>query len=186
MYGYGAYPQQPYGPPSRVFPTPELATLDNPRLRDPPQLIPQWHNVQGLGSLPGDLGEAEVESQDLSQESDKDSRSEYSSFPTREEFDQLINNYIGSLASQKQDKAFIDAKRARNIRAILISPKGTAVETSQFRPIRHMKHRRMICHRGKPVAIREKLFKILTKAHQKCQHGGRDKTFARIRDIYSW
>ncbi|KAI9933373.1 hypothetical protein MW887_007846 [Aspergillus wentii] len=45
---------------------------------------------------------------------------------------------------------------------------------------------RMICHEGKPVAIREKLFKILTKAHQQCQHGGRDKTSAQVRRIYSW
>jgi hypothetical protein len=44
----------------------------------------------------------------------------------------------------------------------------------------------MICHEGKPVAIREKLFKILTKAHQQCQHGGRDKTSAQVRQIYSW
>ncbi|RMJ22401.1 hypothetical protein PHISP_06721 [Aspergillus sp. HF37] len=44
----------------------------------------------------------------------------------------------------------------------------------------------MICHEGKPVAIREKLFKILTKAHQQCQHGGRDKTSAQVRRIYSW
>lgn len=91
MYGYGSYSQQPYGPPSRVFPTAELATLDDPRLRHPPQLIPQWHYTQGIGSLPGDLGEAEVESQDSGQESDKDSRSNDSSLPTRQEFDQLIN-----------------------------------------------------------------------------------------------
>lgn len=45
---------------------------------------------------------------------------------------------------------------------------------------------KMICHEGKPVAIREKLFKILTKAHQQCQHGGRDKTSAQVRRIYSW
>lgn len=45
---------------------------------------------------------------------------------------------------------------------------------------------KMICHEGKPVAIREKLFKILTRAHQQCQHGGRDKTSAQVRQIYSW
>lgn len=91
MYGYGSYPQQPYDPPSRVFPTPGIGTLDDPRLHHPPQLIPQWHNIPEPGSLPGDLGKTEVESQDSSQESDKDSRSEDSSFPTRQEFDQLIN-----------------------------------------------------------------------------------------------
>ncbi|QSS62485.1 hypothetical protein I7I51_02222 [Histoplasma capsulatum] len=46
--------------------------------------------------------------------------------------------------------------------------------------------KRLICHEGKPVAIREKLFKILTRAHQQCQHGGRDKTSAQVRRMYSW
>jgi hypothetical protein len=45
---------------------------------------------------------------------------------------------------------------------------------------------KMICHDGKPVAIREKLFKVLSRAHQQCQHGGRDKTSAQVRQIYSW
>jgi hypothetical protein len=36
------------------------------------------------------------------------------------------------------------------------------------------------------VAVREKLFKILTKAHKQCQHGGRDKTSAHVRRTYSW
>lgn len=46
--------------------------------------------------------------------------------------------------------------------------------------------RKKICHEGKPVAVREKLFKILTKAHRQCQHGGRDKTSAHVRRTYSW
>jgi hypothetical protein len=50
----------------------------------------------------------------------------------------------------------------------------------------HPKWRKKICHEGKPVAIREKLFKILTIAHKQCQHGGRDKTSAQVRRIYSW
>ena len=44
----------------------------------------------------------------------------------------------------------------------------------------------MICHEGKPVAVREKIFKILSKAHGQCQHGGRDKTSSQVRRIYSW
>jgi hypothetical protein len=46
--------------------------------------------------------------------------------------------------------------------------------------------KKKICHEGKPVAVREKLFKILTIAHKQCQHGGRDKTSAQVRRIYSW
>lgn len=43
-----------------------------------------------------------------------------------------------------------------------------------------------ICHRGKPVATREKLFEIVTTAHVRCGHGGRDKTFSHVKEIYSW
>lgn len=50
----------------------------------------------------------------------------------------------------------------------------------------HKQEKRKICHEGKPVAIREKLFKILVKAHMKCQHGGRDKTSTQVRRVYSW
>lgn len=57
---------------------------------------------------------------------------------------------------------------------------------SQKIPDKNKQCRKMICHESKPVAIREKLFKILTKAHQQCQHGGRDKTSAQVRRIYSW
>lgn len=45
---------------------------------------------------------------------------------------------------------------------------------------------KIICHEGKPVAIKEKLFKILTRAHEQCQHGGRDKTSQQVRQHYSW
>ncbi|KAF4770807.1 hypothetical protein HAV15_012818 [Penicillium sp. str.  len=115
--------------------------------------------------------------------------------PDVKEFDQLMQNYIDDLSKQKQDKALIHAERARNIRTVLIDPKDTAVESAQFRFwVKKMfkleavgsDHRKMICHEGKPVAIRQKLFKILTRAHQKCQHGGRDKTSTQVRQIYSW
>lgn len=49
-----------------------------------------------------------------------------------------------------------------------------------------LQRKKKICHEGKPVAVREKLFKILTRAHKQCQHGGRDKTSAQVRKIYSW
>lgn len=37
------------------------------------------------------------------------------------------------LSSKKQDKALIGAKRARNIRIVLLDKKTTAVESAQFR-----------------------------------------------------
>lgn len=40
---------------------------------------------------------------------------------------------MDDLSVKKQDKALIHAKRARNIRTVLIDPKDTAVESAQFR-----------------------------------------------------
>jgi hypothetical protein len=76
-------------------------------------------------------------------------------FPSVREFDQLIrwyavsfrplnscsevhrlmwyNSYVDDLSVKKQDKALIHARRARNIRTVLIDPKDTAIESAQFR-----------------------------------------------------
>ncbi|KAJ5653503.1 hypothetical protein N7490_000506 [Penicillium lividum] len=119
-------------------------------------------------------------------------------FPDVKEFDKLMESYVKELSVKKQDKALIHAKRARNIKNVLMEPKDTAIESAQFRfwvkkmfklqstGVGAADCRKMICHEGKPVAIREKLFKILTQAHKQCQHGGRDKTSAQVRRIYSW
>ncbi|OQD98915.1 hypothetical protein PENSOL_c008G11928 [Penicillium solitum] len=208
---YGSQFGQPYGPQSSLSPglqhlqytsehsIPSMTTPDDPRLHHPPQFMSQSRYLQGPRYLPRDpLGETEIESQESHNEATLLSEAvvpALSGFPDVKEFDQLMQNYVEDLSIKKQDKALIYAKRARNIRTVLIDPKDTAVESAQFRFwVKKMfklqavgsDHRKMICHEGKPVAIREKLFKILTKAHQQCQHGGRDKTSAQVRRIYSW
>ncbi|KAJ5796674.1 uncharacterized protein N7518_005214 [Penicillium psychrosexuale] len=208
---YGSQFGQPYGPQSSLSPglqhlqytsehsIPSMTTPDDPRLHHPPQFMSQSRYLQGPRYLPRDpLGESEIESQESHNEATLLSEAvvpALSGFPDVKEFDQLMQNYVEDLSIKKQDKALIYAKRARNIRTVLIDPKDTAVESAQFRFwVKKMfklqavgsDHRKMICHEGKPVAIREKLFKILTKAHQQCQHGGRDKTSAQVRRIYSW
>jgi hypothetical protein len=42
-------------------------------------------------------------------------------------------SYVDDLSVKKQDKALIHAKRARNIRTVLLDPKDTTVESAQFR-----------------------------------------------------
>ncbi|KZN91393.1 hypothetical protein EN45_015270 [Penicillium chrysogenum] len=208
---YGSQFGQPYGPQSSLSPglqhlqytsepsIPSMTTPDDPRLHHPPQFMSQSRYLQRPRYLPRDpLGETEIENQESHNEATLLSEAvvpALSGFPDVKEFDQLMQNYVEDLSIKKQDKALIYAKRARNIRTVLIDPKDTAVESAQFRFwVKKMfklqavdsDHRKMICHEGKPVAIREKLFKILTKAHQQCQHGGRDKTSAQVRRIYSW
>ncbi|CAG8174027.1 unnamed protein product [Penicillium salamii] len=224
---YGSQFGQPYGPHPGLthglhqiqytteHSIPSMTTPDDPRLHSP-QYVTQSRYLQASRYLPRDpLGDTEIESQESRNEATLLSEAvvpPLSGFPDVKEFDQLMQNYVDDLSVKKQDKALIYAKRARNIRTVLIDPKDTAVESAQFRyealrvPSSLLLNQsgsgsrkcsnykqwalvhqiKMICHEGKPVAIREKLFKILTKAHQQCQHGGRDKTSAQVRRIYSW
>ncbi|KAL2817211.1 hypothetical protein BDW59DRAFT_175544 [Aspergillus cavernicola] len=180
-------------------PIPDLASLHHTST----QCMPQPCYLQGPAYLPphGAMTGTELESQSSRNEDTMLSEQiipPLEGFPNVKEFDRLVKSYVDDLSVKKQDKALIHAKRARNIRTVLIDPKDTAIESAQFRFwVKKMFKlqavggnssdcTRMICHEGKPVAIREKLFKILTKAHQQCQHGGRDKTSAQVRQIYSW
>ncbi|KAJ5491950.1 hypothetical protein N7453_010047 [Penicillium expansum] len=203
---YGSHFGQPSAPQSSLSPglafeqsIPSTTTLDDPRLHHLSQLISQSGYVQWPEYLHYESpGDTEVESQECDNEAillSEEIVPALSGFPDVKEFDQLVQTYIKGLSSQKRDKALIHAERARKIRTVLINPKDTAVESAQFRFwVRKMfklkavglDHRKMICSTGKPVAIRQKLFKILTKAHQQCQHGGRDKTSAQVRQVYSW
>lgn len=183
---------------------PSRSSTEDIRLHHPPPpYMAQPRYLQSPRYLPlrDALGETDVESQESRNEGTMLSEPvvpALDGFPDVKEFDQLMQSYVDDLSVKKQDKALIHAKRARNIRTVLIDPKDTAVESAQFRFwVKKMFKlqavgmgtgdcHKMICHEGKPVAIREKLFKILTKAHQQCQHGGRDKTSAQVRRIYSW
>jgi len=103
--------------------------------------------------------EAEIESQESCNENTMLSEPvvpPLEGFPDVREFDQLMKrcvsvpqliqvivfsfcslknhpSYVDDLSVKKQDKALIHAKRARNIRTVLIDPKDTAVESAQFR-----------------------------------------------------
>ncbi|KAJ6000096.1 hypothetical protein N7481_000505 [Penicillium waksmanii] len=190
---------------------PSMSTNEDMKFHHPPshahahshsQYMAQSRYMQSPRYLPlREAFEAEIENQESRNEGTMLSEAvipALNGFPDVKEFDQLMQSYVDDLSVKKQDKALIHAKRARNIRTVLIDPKDTAVESAQFRfwvkkmfklttvGVGTTECRKMICHEGKPVAIREKLFKILTKAHQQCQHGGRDKTSAQVRRIYSW
>lgn len=115
-------------------------------------------------------------------------------FPTRPQFENLLNEYILSLSPKKRDKALIPQKRYDNILAVLRDPKCTTIESAQFRFWAKKMFRLsaedassgVVCHEGKPVAVREQLYQVLTESHNRAQHGGRDKTSAEVRKHYSW
>ncbi|KAJ5044090.1 hypothetical protein NUH16_000887 [Penicillium rubens] len=146
---YGSQFGQPYGPQSSLSPglqhlqytsepsIPSMTTPDDPRLHHPPQFMSQSRYLQRPRYLPRDpLGETEIENQESHNEATLLSEAvvpALSGFPDVKEFDQLMQNYVEDLSIKKQDKALIYAKRARNIRTVLIDPKDTAVESAQFR-----------------------------------------------------
>ena len=111
------------------------------------------------------LNDPEIESQDSANENTMLSEPvmpPLDGFPDVREFDQLMKrytcptgctyfflwhwrtviltrqtyfSYVDDLSVKKQDKALIHARRARNIRTVLIDPKDTAIESAQFRYI---------------------------------------------------
>ncbi|KAI9852050.1 MAG: hypothetical protein M1838_002019 [Thelocarpon superellum] len=131
--------------------------------------------------------------------------------PSPEEFETVVKDYISSLSTKKQDKALITQDRYENILLVLKEPRCTTVESAQFRfwakkmftmgyntdigqrvmqngsqrAGKHRSERPLVFHEGKPVAVREELYEVLTTAHSRCQHGGRDKTSAEVRRVWS-
>jgi len=67
---------------------------------------------------------------------------------------------------------------------VLKDPRNTAVSTAQFRfwvkKMFQLPSRQIVCHDGKPVAMREQIYGILVRAHREAHHGGRDKTSALV------
>ncbi|KAK5191831.1 hypothetical protein LTR92_008412 [Exophiala xenobiotica] len=54
-------------------------------------------------------------------------------YPNVGDFDELMKRYVQDLSPKKQDKALINARRAANIRHVLIDKKTTSIESAQFR-----------------------------------------------------
>ncbi|KAI8642723.1 hypothetical protein BD408DRAFT_343741, partial [Parasitella parasitica] len=115
---------------------------------------------------------------------------DHDQYPSYEEFDAIVQDYLQNLSSKKRDKALIDQARYAMILQVLKDPRNTAVSTAQFRfwvkKMFQLTSRQIVCHDGKPVAMREHIYSILVRAHREAHHGGRDKTSALVRRRYSW
>ncbi|PHZ17101.1 uncharacterized protein RHIMIDRAFT_196692, partial [Rhizopus microsporus ATCC 52813] len=115
---------------------------------------------------------------------------DYDQYPSFEEFEIIIQDYLKNLSSKKRDKALIDRNRYVMILQVLKDPRNTAISTAQFRfwvkKMFQLHAKQVVCHDGKPVATREEIYGILVHAHREAHHGGRDKTSALVRRRYSW
>ncbi|KAI9261784.1 hypothetical protein EDC94DRAFT_540963 [Helicostylum pulchrum] len=112
--------------------------------------------------------------------------------PTFEEFQGIINDYLGNLSPKKRDKALVDHARYCLIQDVLKNPRNTLISTAQFRFwVKKMFQLQpgsydLVCHDNKPVAMKEQIYDILVNAHKEAHHGGRDKTSAIVRNQFSW
>lgn len=112
---------------------------------------------------------------------------DHDQYPTRKEFDSIVQDYLQNLSTKKRDKALVDRERYELILQVLKDPRNTAISTAQFRfwvkkmfqlmPLDNMD---IVCHDNKPVAMREHIYGILVRAHREAHHGGRDKTSALV------
>ncbi|QSS53022.1 hypothetical protein I7I53_00144 [Histoplasma capsulatum var. duboisii H88] len=111
-------------------------------------------------------------------------------FPNVQEFDLLMESCI----QKSLIRPLIPSREARLIRMVLLNP-GYIIKSAEFhrwveklftlKPNDNQPHK-LICSKGKPIVIREKVFKVLTRAHQQCQHLGLHTTIAQARKTYSW
>lgn len=104
-------------------------------------------------------------------------------FPSAQQFNAIVQEYLDNLSTKKRDKALVDRQRYELILQVLRDPRNTAVSTAQFRfwvkkmfELVRIDQQDIVCHDGKPVAMREKIYEILVSAHRDAHHGGRDKT----------
>ncbi|EKM52743.1 uncharacterized protein PHACADRAFT_99963, partial [Phanerochaete carnosa HHB-10118-sp] len=126
--------------------------------------------------------------------------------PSREECEEVINEYLQSLSIRKREKALITQEMFDDIWDVLQEPTAR-IRTPQFRfwvrKMFKLSHSPggsrdapyvpddsdmvpVILHEGRPVAVKEQIHDILCFYHLASGHGGRDKTMAEVRDNYSW
>ena len=190
-------------------PPPRLSTTNNSHLF-PRQAMQMYTAMQLSPHSPNHPEEAQSQQQPIQQQQQQQQQqlgqidltaavslgdpSLLDGFPTPPQFEELLNEYILSLSTKKRDKALIPQKRYDNIFMVLRDPKCTTIESAQFRfwakkmfkLVVDDKGQGIVCHEGKPVAVREQLYDVLISAHGQASHGGRDKTSAQVRRYYSW
>ncbi|GAA5975045.1 hypothetical protein JCM11641_000008 [Rhodosporidiobolus odoratus] len=161
----------------RAFLDPDEALpeeLANMHVLEPDEIVPNDSEVEFAPSVTGALS-AEAEG-----------------ITTRENFDKEVEGYLGGLSAPKRAKALMTSSLHSLVLSILLNPKDTSNGTAQFRfwakqrfHLLSTPEGDLLAHDGKPVAMKENLYDVLAAAHLKSRHGGRDKTFLLIKDVYS-
>ena len=111
----------------------------------------------------------------------------YAGFPTAEQFNAMVDDYLGSLSVKKQAKALLTQQMYDDILTVLLNPTETKIGSAQFRfwakkmfKLVSTQVAHIVIHENKPVAVKEQLYDILVQCHSQANHGGRDKTAAQV------
>lgn len=111
----------------------------------------------------------------------------YQGFPTIEQYNDMVNEYLGSLSVKKQAKALLTQQMYDDILAVLLHPTETKVGSAQFRfwakkmfKLVSTQVAHIVIHENKPVAVKEQLYDVLVQCHGQANHGGRDKTAGQV------
>ncbi|KAG8951026.1 hypothetical protein FRC04_006887 [Tulasnella sp. 424] len=181
---YAKETNQPYGPRDNyVQPAYRAATLSPRQLEFAP-------GIPSLGTIPANPNSDHPEG---TYALEPDESGSYQGFPSVDEFEEILENYLKGLSQRKQEKALITQEMYDCIHAVLMDPTNTTYGTPQFRFwVRKMfvlacfQGEYTVTHEDKPVAAKEQIYQILVHCHGECYHGGRDKTCAQIKGYYSW
>jgi len=111
----------------------------------------------------------------------------YQGFPTAQQFNEMVEEYLGSLSPKKQAKALLTQQMYDDILNVLLHPTETKVGSAQFRfwakkmfQLVTTQVAHIVVHEEKPVAVKEQLYDVLVQCHSQANHGGRDKTAAQV------
>ncbi|KAK9472786.1 uncharacterized protein V1510DRAFT_402799 [Dipodascopsis tothii] len=117
----------------------------------------------------------------------------YLGFPTYSQCSQLIGAYLDTLSTVKKNKSLITRTMYDDIKNVLQDTSNTAIGSPQFRfwakknfdLFEDSDSTHKVMHKGKPVAVLEELYNILSVSHLHSNHGGRDKTLTQLRRWHS-
>jgi len=111
----------------------------------------------------------------------------YQGFPSPQQFNDMVEEYLGSLSPKKQAKALLTQQMYDDILNVLLHPTETKVGSAQFRfwakkmfQLVTTQVAHIVVHEEKPVAVKEQLYDVLVQCHSQANHGGRDKTAAQV------
>ncbi|CAG8843404.1 8680_t:CDS:2, partial [Gigaspora margarita] len=122
------------------------------------------------------------------------------SFISRQTFDNLVNQYIESLASSKKEKALINQEKLQKIKDVLLNPTNTTLYTSTFRYwvknkfklqqiggsyiVLHIRHKVKRISIELPVLVVENMYDEFCKIHATVtQHAGQKETWNQLTQV---